>query len=155
MAASDRQSSGQLEVDWTADYRRGTRLLKLTPQEICEADLEWLQRAFKQSKIGETLDQQIPEVLNGTAQVWRVVGNAEGAVLTKLVAHPQGRELLLWAMSGRGLLRSMEDVRAELVDEAHQVGARWLGTYSARPGMVKRAIEVGLKPVETHCWMEV
>lgn len=125
--------SDVMEFDWSVDYRLGWRLVKISPQDLTEQDLFYLIRAAEADQYGVTAKDYLHAALEKDIRLWRIVGNGEGILGTRILQHPAGRELLVEFLAGRKVAKGLSAIYASLEPYAREHGCKWIALQAARP----------------------
>ena len=127
--------------------------MEIIPPALLDAeDLGWLKHATTGCFAGVGPGVILPQVVQGNAQLWRFCGErGRGVVVTQMRDYPGGRELYIWQLGGKGVLREIDYIYGVLLDFAKQnycVWIRGLATpglarvYERKLGFKRRNIEV-------------
>lgn len=86
----------------------------------------------------------LPDVLKAVeAQNMVLWSWGEGLIVTQFIDFPAGRELMVTHLGGRGYLKRLAELRAEMEEIARKCGCRWMSGIVARQGLVKEYLEQG------------
>lgn len=120
----------------------------VSPQSFTEKDLEWLALG------GEALYIKMSPLdwvkgwagMGGPYTFW-TIGDEQGMLVTSLRDHPEGRELYVDLIVGKGLVVARNEIKSELWQIAKRCGARWVGGNVIRPGLERIYKSFGMKPI--------
>ena len=106
--------------------------------ELDETDVKHLSKARDTGLYKIDPEALADSLVRGRAQLWRLRFDDGGAgVLVTQVSGPRGQqELLVWLMSGRGILKHGEEVFEQLAKFGKQIGCKWV-TGIAKPGLAR------------------
>lgn len=108
----------------------------IRPEELSASDTKWLTACSKIGYYGYKPGDIVLMALKGEVQLWRVKDGA-GIVITRILSHPAGKELDIWLLAGRGLIRLADGICEQLENYARSMGCRWVSGHSARPGLTR------------------
>lgn len=95
--------------------------------DITLQDHHYIKRACEVNYIGAEPRHVVFDAAQGTAQIFRLEGKAEGIVITRIVQHPSGRELSIWGIAGKGIFpRQVRFVAEELSRYGADNNCKWL-----------------------------
>ncbi len=131
----------------------GPYIKQIWLDEITDETLSALDKAVRMSYYGHRLKDLIPEIAELRVQLWQGQSSSGLFVyLTKLRSYPEGKELELWAVGGRGWVKHYKKIHARVEAFAQAEGCRWISYSTDRKGWMKLQPE-GFKKKST-LWMK-
>lgn len=95
---------------------------RLDPQKLSDDDLSWLLKIEPIVYTGFTARDIVLMAIQDKLQFWRIVGAAQGLIITEVMTFPKGRELRIWGMAGKGVFPLQVKY---LIDDYLKVCIRW------------------------------
>lgn len=121
--------------------------------EIDDEVLIALDKAVRTSYYGYRIKDILPSIAKLHMQLW--VGRDVGkvfVVLTKLITHPRGKELNVWAVGGEGYIKNVAMVTKRLEAFARAEQCKWMTYYTERKGWARICSAFAKKKYEL--WMK-
>ena len=115
-------------------------------------DIEKLEALAKTTPEGSDATWIVLEHAANRLQIWRC---ADGLVVTQLLTNPNGKELFVYGIVGRGIIGRLEDAANDLKQIAKSFGCNKIGGNVLRKGLEKLYLALGARPVYTYYAMEV
>lgn len=124
-------------------------LVPLEVSGIGESDIVYLQKVLAIDEGGHSVEDILRLAGEGKCRVWRLVGGANGVLVTQLNQLPAGLECIIWFMAGVGILKCKDSITQQLEAYARQQGARWIVGRVTRKGLMKyyEALGMGYRAV--------
>jgi hypothetical protein len=106
--------------------------------QLEEEDLKWLGLAREAQLGGVSPGNLASQVSEGRAQIWRYIGDEDqrGIIITTVLSHNDGKELLVWLLSGIGMKPHLEEITERLSDFGRSIGCKWL-TGRSKPAIAR------------------
>lgn len=95
-------------------------------RELEDQDLAEVLRIANTPPLTHGAKDIVDAVMGGRMTAWRMSGDASGLVLTRILSHPAGKELNIWAVSGKNVLKCRRKIRDWFLGFAHTCGIRWV-----------------------------
>lgn len=108
------------------------------PVNLTEEDLLWLAKGCEDYYTGLTVKDLVTDALEGWIKLFRLSGDWQGMVGTKVLDHPNGkRELLVYCIAGSKVFKNWREFHQEILKEARRVNAALIGGQAIRPGHIE------------------
>jgi hypothetical protein len=118
-------------------------LEQLDPREITEDDLRRMIELLELDYQGKTVKDVLALAAQGLVQIWRAKDGPEGLIITQVLRHNTGKELVIWGLIGKGLFRYTKGLRQDLEEIVRQADARWLSGYTYDPRLQRIYERIG------------
>ena len=132
-----------------------TALVRVPPEAVQESDLRYLQKAVNLEYNGMTLEDLFEQLAGGWLGIWRLEGEAQGIIAWKLLKHPGGLELFIWAVVGKGYIKAFPEIFEQVKAEANRMGCRWIAGDTRSRALDKVYAFTGAKEISKHFVMEL
>lgn len=111
-------------------------LQDLLTTELEDKDLVWMMKALAGHYGGYEPIDVVREIAEGLPhEIWRLEGPAEGIIITTVIEHPAGKELLIWWLAGKGILKNLYQIYGALKDIARDRDCTWISGAAQNPAL--------------------
>jgi hypothetical protein len=129
-------------------YMDGPRQARILDAE----DRSWVERARSVAYAPEPLDQVLHRISTGEYHVLRL---SPGILVARVLESGLERELNVYMLAGRNVLRELPEVSGSLRALAQFFGCKWISGIAIRPGLERKYRRLGARSVGTYMLMEV
>lgn len=131
------------------------RLVRLRQHNVDEKDWAWLEVGLKSMPYGYDLKSTMEDLMAGMLQFWRLEGEAEGILLTRIMEHPWIRELEVVTMAGKGVVKNLHLIYQALKSEGRNLGCKVIGGDVSDRRLLRKYTRLGAKPIAVKMVMEI
>lgn len=118
-------------------------LEQVDPREMAEQDLRRLIELLELDYQGKTVKDVLGMAAQGLVQIWKAKNGPEGLIITQVLRHNTGKELVIWGLIGKDLFRYAKGLRQDLKDLVQHAGVRWLSGYTYDPRLQRIYQRIG------------
>jgi hypothetical protein len=118
----------------------------------CTIESDLLDRLLGAMWDGTTHEDIRQDLASGELEAYTT---GEALVLIQTMDWPAGRELLIYGTAGRGILKQVDAIVADLKVLAKHKGCSMIGAMGNPIGWSRIGPRLGFKPVATHYVMEL
>lgn len=123
------------------------------PVELTETDFKWLSKMVDGYYRGARPIHLVKDAMEGRALLWRLTGDQEGMMVTQVLLHPAGKEVLVWGLAGENL--KMLPLADAVENYAKEHEAKWIGAQTSSPAMEKLFSRLNGKSISRYWLKEV
>lgn len=103
---------------------------------------------------GTRLADVLRKIGEGDLYLFATVDNS-CLVLTEVIVHPKGKELFIYGITGRGILKNKHEVVEDFKELAKRLDCKWVGAEALRDGWTWLAKGLGFEAVSTRYLKEI
>ena len=112
-------------------------ITKVQPADLTSRDLYWLQRCCRRTHTGMQPKHIIKDAIDGKLTMWRIVAEdeVEGIAIFQINDIPSGRELVVWNIAGRGIIKALHPIKEATSQYAQANSCNFLRSEVTSPAL--------------------
>lgn len=128
-------------------------LTEISLETVLPQHIFWLAKIAQEDYTGMEAKDIILDAARGQLKLWDWKSGS-GLVVTELLHHPAGSELLVFGLAGEGLGKELRTIAEFLKQYAREQGCRWVGGNTTNMKLQKLSFRLA-KAVSTRFIVEV